>query len=132
MGLNRSGHFTLPTAVNILTAAVSGARHGSGNDLPWPYGRSGRVCPLRKMENARHGYSFCSSASGDGVESFWELLGLHFARRKGSGTWHGGRSALPCMDNVLALHRARGVQRSREVGTLIRVISWPNLTLGQK
>jgi len=34
MGINRSGRFMLPAAVNRLTAAVSGARHGSGNDLP--------------------------------------------------------------------------------------------------
>jgi len=61
MGVNRSGHFMLPVAVNRLTVAVALARHGSGHDLPWPYGRGGRVCPLLIRENARHGYSFCSS-----------------------------------------------------------------------
>ena len=56
----RSGQHNAPAAVNLLTAA--GARHGSGHDLPWPYDRGGRVCPLWKKENVRHGYSFCSSA----------------------------------------------------------------------
>jgi len=50
MGINRSGLFTLPAAVNRLTAAVALARHGSGHDLPWPYGRGGRVCLLQKRK----------------------------------------------------------------------------------